>query len=342
VKTRLFYTNGNRDIVETTYDKPKPAKDQIEVKSIYTGVCRSDVDMYDGKFHLPSIYMQGHEGLGRVTKVGSELKNEIEVGDYVATRGEPAFADYYNVNKDSYVILNHWYNDGLPDPSYIIEPVACGVNLVAESVGLKRHQHHKTIDFMAFTNTKNSSPGWSSVEKEKIKNILILGTGFLATVVNAALKENCKTPDITVVGRANQHYWIGEKLRYLTDIDDLEDDERFDVIYDISPKARYVAPSVHHLADAGTLVVAAEKMPAVAYPINELLWKSARVLYPSPRSKNFQTVMHEAVAMVQYEQVDVSGLWTQEYDRDTEVKQAFEDGLNRKEGYSRGYIKWKQ
>jgi hypothetical protein len=50
--------------------------------------------------------------------------------------------------------------------------------------------------------------------------------------------------------------------------------------------------------------------------------------------------MQEAMNMVDYNQVFVDDLWTQAYDRDTEVKQAFEDGLNRKPGYSRGYIKW--
>ena len=49
MKTRMFYTTGNQDIVETTWDKPEPNDDQIEVKSVYTGVCRSDIDMYVGK-----------------------------------------------------------------------------------------------------------------------------------------------------------------------------------------------------------------------------------------------------------------------------------------------------
>ena len=31
--------------------------------------------------------MQGHEGLGEVLEVGADVK-DVEVGDYVATRGE--------------------------------------------------------------------------------------------------------------------------------------------------------------------------------------------------------------------------------------------------------------
>ena len=336
MKTRLFYTTGRHDIIETTWDKPEPKDNEIEVKSLYTGVCRSDIDMYVGKFTLPSIYMQGHEGLGQVTKVGKSIQCNVEVGNYVATRGEPAFSDYYNVHEDSFVNIGYFYPDEEPPgPEYIIEPVACGVNLVAESLGLKRFMP-KELDFAFSTKTKN----WMQDKDKKPKNVLILGTGFLAKVVYATLLENHSKMNITVIGKANKDYWVGESIRYLTDIDDLAEDERFEVIYDISDKAKYVAPSVHHLQDAGLLIVAAEKKPVIPYPINELLWKSAKVVYPSPRSKNFNLVMGEALAMVSYGQVDPMPLWTKAYDRETEVKQAFEDGLNRKEGYSRGYIKW--
>lgn len=336
MKTRMFYTTGNRDIIETTWDKPEPNDNQIEVRSVYTGVCRSDIDMYVGKFTLPSIYMQGHEGLGQVTKVGKTLKgvNMIEVGQYVATRGEPAFSDFYNVNQSDFVELGFNVNFDDVSPKYIIEPVACGVNLVAESMGLKRWNRP------GLELTLTSGNSWNTYSpEEKERNILILGTGFLAKVVYATLIENHPNLSITVTGKANQDYWISSPVRYLTDIEDL-DDEEYDVIFDISEKARYVNASVKHLANAGTLVIAAEKKPNIAYPASELLWKSAKLVYPSPRSKNFQNVMTEAMAMVDYGQVHVEDLWTQAYDRDTEVKQAFEDGLNRKEGYSRGYIKW--
>ena len=38
--------------------------------------------------------------------------------------------------------------------------------------------------------------------------------------------------------------------------------------------------------------------------------------------------------------LNVDTFWTKAYDRETEWQQAFEDGSNRPEGYSRGYIKW--
>ena len=91
-----------QDICEMEWDKPDPKRNEIEVKNIMTGVCRSDIDMYTGDFTLPSRLMQGHEGLGVVTKVGKDLRR-IKEGDVVATRGEPSFADYYNAEEDTFV-----------------------------------------------------------------------------------------------------------------------------------------------------------------------------------------------------------------------------------------------
>ena len=46
--------------------------------------------------------MQGHEGLGKVIEVGKKVDRSI-IGSYVATRGESAYADEYNVRDREYV-----------------------------------------------------------------------------------------------------------------------------------------------------------------------------------------------------------------------------------------------
>ena len=38
MKVKLLYTTGNNDILETTWDKPEPEKDEIEVKALMTGI----------------------------------------------------------------------------------------------------------------------------------------------------------------------------------------------------------------------------------------------------------------------------------------------------------------
>ena len=97
MKVSVLQTTGEGHFKEVEWDKPEPNSNEVEVKSILTGVCRSDIDMMNGDFGPLPIYMQGHEGLGKVTKVGASVMN-VKVGDIVATRGEPAYADYYNLS----------------------------------------------------------------------------------------------------------------------------------------------------------------------------------------------------------------------------------------------------
>lgn len=332
MKTRLFYTTGNRDIIETTWDKPEPTDDQLEVQAVLTGVCRSDIDMFTGDFPMLPKEIQGHEGLGIVTKAGKNLKNSCggaQVGDYVATRGEPAFSDYYNVNKDEFVVV--------PDlePKYILEPVACGLNLMGP-----QEDENKTSNFLNFEVSKANR--WNQVPQDAHQDILILGTGFLATTLYTGINQSkdfgkC---NVTVVGNANKEFWIKQNVDFVQHMNEIPKDIRFEKIFDISSKPSYLTFAAERVADAGLIVMASEKKPNPSWPMQELLWKSATVAFPSPRSTNFIRAMGRAHDLVAWEDLDTSKLWTQGYDRGTEVMKAFNDGLNRKEGYSRGYIRW--
>ena len=302
MKTRLFYTTGNRDLHEEEWDKPDPSANQMEVKNVYTGVCRSDIDMYNGQFMCLPKHIQGHEGIGIVTRVGSLIRGFKE-GDYVATRGEPSFADYYNCWEADAVLVPELA------PKYIIEPVACGVNIA------------KSLRF--------------DIEDEN--EVLVLGTGFLATVVVECLSAEPRK--ITVVGSANQEHWSKLKnVHHAKDISELGDRKFFRII-DLSEKPEYTNMPIYG-ANA-RVVIAAEKHPQVTTSFAQLLWNSVEVSFPSPRNLRFHSCMEYAVNMVKTnKRLDFEKFWTQEYSRDTEIKQAFEDGLNRPQGYSRGYIAW--
>jgi len=311
MKTRFFYTTGKQDIIESVYNKREPAPYEVEVMNVMTGVCRSDIDMYDGKFHLPSIEMQGHEGLGLVTKIGDDVY-DIEVGDYVATRGEPAFADCYNSHMNSCVVVPE------ANPKYIIEPIACAINM------------YYTVE--------------DTIRLED--NIIILGTGFLATTLFKTLRYHMCHNKVTVVGNANKEFWENQRgivlyssIHDVPLINDSGNPNFYNVVFDLSPKPEYVE-IVRWLADNGTIIMGAEKYPNTPLPLDRLLWKAAKIEFPSPRNERFIDAMKAGVDMVEEGEIDPLPLWTKEYNRTTEVKQAFEDGLNRTEGYSRGYIRW--
>lgn len=57
---KCLQTNGQGKFAEVDYDKPDPNSNEIEVKSLLTGVCRSDIDMMNGDFGPLPLHMQGH------------------------------------------------------------------------------------------------------------------------------------------------------------------------------------------------------------------------------------------------------------------------------------------
>ena len=296
---KLLHTDGKGKFLERTWTKPAMKSDEIEVKATMTGVCRSDIDMMHGNFGPLPLHMQGHEGLGQVTKVGKDVMGGVKVGDYVATRGEPAYADYYNVRDTEFVVVPE------NDPKYIVEPVACGINIV-----------------MTILN--------ELVARRKSK-ILIIGSGFLSTVVYAKLKALKLDNFVDVLGSSNRKFW---EDRLIT-----EPRGKYDVVIDLKSGSTLLFEFSYLLEDNPIIVMAAEKK-GITTTFGNFLWKNATMVFPSPRNPNFHFCMQDAVNMIKTGMLNVGTFWTKAYDRETEWQQAFEDGTNRPEGYSRGYIKW--
>lgn len=295
---KLLHTKGEGKFVETEWTKPNIQSDEIEVKALMTGVCRSDIDMMNGNFGPLPLEMQGHEGLGEVVKVGKEV-TDANVGDIVATRGEPAYADYYNAKPTEYVVVPE------ADPKYIVEPVACGINIVMTIL--------------------------DELMKREQSKILIIGSGFLATVVYTKLKSLHLDKFVDVLGSSNRKFWEDRLIE--------KPQQKYDVVIDLKDDSSLVFDFGYLLEDNPIIVMAAEKK-GIKTTFGKLLWKNAKMYFPSPRNPNFHFCMKDAVSMIQSGILNIDNFWTKSYDRETEWKQAFEDGNNRPEGYSRGYIKW--
>lgn len=293
---RILVTTG-RGFFETEYHCKEPSDDEIQVNSVMTGVCRSDLDMMMGKFGPLPLHMQGHEGLGQVCKIGKNI-TDISVGDYVATRGEPAYADTYNVRSREYVRVPEAH------PRYILEPVACGVNVITQPL--------REI-------AERSGPG---------KRLLLLGSGFLAWVAYHTILLNHLDFEITVIGNSNKNIWQDK----LSDIYY----GKFDVVIDLSPHLDAFRDDI--LNNEALIVLGTQKQ--INTDFSNLLWKACTVVFPSPRTEKFYQAMKDAAYWVENGDINIDMFWTKSYYRDTAWQQAFNDGHLRPPGYSRGYIYW--
>lgn len=294
---RVLATIGQGEFVETTYTVPPLTDTEIQVRAVMTGVCRSDIDMMQGNFGPLPLHMQGHEGIGEVIAIGDAIY-DVDVGDYVATRGEPAYADVYNVRDREYVKIPS------AEPKYIIEPVACGVNLI----------NHSFKDIAS-----RSGPN---------SRLLILGSGFLAWVAYNAILINELEFKIDVVGGSNRDLWANTLKS--------APQGQYDVIIDLSDRTDTLDGK---LANIQALIIFGVQK-TVTTDFGDLLWKACTVTFPSPRTEDFYHSMREAAAWIQQGKLVVDKFWTRGYNRNTEWQQAFSDGVNRPTGYSRGYIYW--
>ncbi len=68
---------------------PKPNKDEVLVKVIYTSICGTDISIYDwspwAAAHIEPPKIIGHEVVGEVIEVNSDQKTKIKKGDLVSS-----------------------------------------------------------------------------------------------------------------------------------------------------------------------------------------------------------------------------------------------------------------
>lgn len=302
---KVLVTTGQGFFEEKEYVCPVNFDDGIIVKNIMTGVCTSDIAMMQGEFGPLPLEMQGHEGLAQVLQVGSNVFSDIKVGDFVATRGEPAYADLYPVRDGEFVKVPEAH------PRYIIEPVACGINIVLGDLVEIQGRSYAHDNF----------------------KLLIVGSGFLAYVAYKTLQNINLNIKVDVVGKSNKDLWQAEGVELLE-----RPSTEYEVIINLKEEHSWFETN-GIIKENGCLIDAVGRNISKKESEN-LLWKAVNTTRPSPRKSGFLSCMELAVEWIKDGKLNVDKFWTRGYNRKDEWHQAFADGLNRPSNYSRGYIIW--
>jgi len=302
----LLHTTGKRDIEEIEWCPTLVKPDEIMIKTWACGVCRSDVAAYAGWEKPMPFGQQGHEGLGTVTAIGSDILN-VKIGDYVATWSDPAYSDFYKAKVGEYVKVPELKKD------YILQPSACAINIARKFLAQARY-------------------GWP---------ILIIGSGFMSLIIGQYLKILGR--EVVVAGSSHKSEWdkIGIPLTSVNEL--VESGKKWKGIIDLSSKAENFDLISKHLGDVEAVICyAATPFTPVTTNFFDSCWNCHTFIMPSPRNKDFNDMMRLTAELISLNRITVGNYWTQEYNRSsmTEVKQAFEDGVNRPSGYLRGYIRW--
>ena len=168
-----------------------------------------------------------------------------------------------------------------------------------------------------------------SIEERSRGKCIILGSGFLAWVAYHTLEHHFPLMEVDVLGTSNVDLW-GDALLMATT-------ESYDVVIDLSGK--YELGTEIQLTNNAVIIDAVGKAVSKE-EAQQQLWKACTTIRPSPRTPRFINAMQQALWLIENGELSVDSFWTRAYNRKTEWQQAFEDGVNRPNGYSRGYIKW--
>jgi threonine dehydrogenase-like Zn-dependent dehydrogenase len=110
---------------------PEPAEDQVRVRLQGSGICASNLPVWEGRpwFNYPQdAGSPGHEGWGFVDAVGSNVR-DLQVGQRVALMSGRAYAEYDVASRDCVVPLP----EELDDEPFPGEPLACAMNIFERS-----------------------------------------------------------------------------------------------------------------------------------------------------------------------------------------------------------------
>ncbi|MBD3420874.1 MAG: zinc-binding dehydrogenase [Chitinivibrionales bacterium] len=308
----IYFTDkGVAEIREVDVGDPKA--DEIQVKCIANGICMGEVSLFTGmethRFPLPLV--PGHEGIGRVTRIGSEV-TEVKEGDYVVCR---QWATLMNVKAGGAVR----FAKRPADPSIAVaEPVDCVVGALY------------SFEIM---------PG---------DRVLLMGAGFMGLLNVQGLRAcpiaelvvtDVKQPNLDLAAEFGATKVINTALAEGREELDSYRERKFDLVIE----AAGVEPT---LKLAGQLTRVGGRIGLFAWhhtprPLDLGEWHMGgyKVLNASPMISTDRAVstMERAVRLIECGTFDLSKLITHRHHY-TRVQEAMELAVDRRAGYIKGVL----
>ena len=110
---------GKVEIIEI--DVPEPGPGEVLVQGLVCGICTWDLHTFKVGSNGPNPAPPGHEGVGRVVKLGPGVST-VREGARVVGYG---FADYYVMPAAGLLVLPE--DSKIPDEHWLVEPASCAV-----------------------------------------------------------------------------------------------------------------------------------------------------------------------------------------------------------------------
>jgi hypothetical protein len=230
---------------------------------------------------------QGHEGLGRVISVGDKVKMGVSVGDIVSTCSGGSFSTEYLSKVGEFKKVN------ICSKRYITEPIACAINI---------------IDLGFDTSTQDQY-----CEEIAPKDVLIIGSGFLATMAYLIIRHYEKDVNVVILGNyENSFLPLGEEQNFK---------ESYPLVIDLSERENCRFDLTEKF---GNYVIACEKDNLID---NKLaIWKGITLIHPTTGSKKFKQAFSDSTWYVNF---IPEKLFSYFYNYEIEITGEIDSDLNR-------------
>jgi threonine dehydrogenase-like Zn-dependent dehydrogenase len=307
--------DGKVDVIQ--FAPPAPGPDEVRVRLEGSGVCASNLPVWEGRswFQYPlALGAPGHEGWGVIDALGPAVAG-LEIGDRVAALSYHAYAQYDFAAAHAVVKLPPDL-DGQPFPG---EALGCAMNIFARS------------DIQAG------------------QTIAIIGMGFLgilltelATRAGARVIAVSRRPfaldmareyGAVVAVRSNDAVRAGQQVQTAAGEDGC------DRVIEVTGHQSALDLATHIVRVRGRLVIAGYHQDAPrSIDMQTWNWKGLDVINAHERApKAYLQGMERAVEAVVTDRLHPAPLYTHKYELD-ELRQAFETLRARPEGFIKALL----
>ena len=298
-------------------DLPEPDEGEVRVELKGSGVCASNIPVWEGRdwFDYPiSAGEPGHEGWGVVDAVGEGVTG-LEVGDTVTCLSYHAYATHDIAKAEAVVKLP----DLLKTKPFPGEPLGCAMNIFNRS------------------------------DIQKGQTVAIVGCGFLGLLLIQLAKsagakviavsrrsfslEKAKEAGADFTVEMDDHHKIIEKVKSITE-------EKFcERVVEATGKEWPLNLSIEFTAERGKLIVAGFHQDGMRSVNMQMLnWRGIDMINAHERDqKEYINGIKKAISAIEKGEMDPFPLFTHKFSLD-EMETAYEHLTNRPDGFVKALV----
>ncbi len=316
-RNRTAVLEAPQKVILKDTDLPQPQKGEVRIKLEGSGVCASNIPVWEGRdwFNYPvSPGEPGHEGWGVIDAVGEGVKN-LKKGDRVTALTYNAYATH-DLAKEENVVKLPDFLDGKAFPG---EPLGCAMNIFKRS------------------------------DIQKGQKVAVVGSGFLGSLLVQLAKsegaeviavsrrdfslETAKKAGADHLIKMDDHYQIIEKVKELTDGNFCER------VIECTGKEWPLNLSIELTGERGKLIVAGFHQDGMrSLNVQMLNWRGIDMISAHERDpQKYIDGIEDAIKAVEEGKMDPFPLFTHTFSLD-EMEKAYEHLTNRPDGFVKALV----